>query len=166
MLSNIKINHISYDWRDIEIHFIGDLKGSVGISGLTNPTGSKVTTYQPSGVSSINYNINHVIDYDYSRDGFKVGRKFGKYETDADITLDYYEIKTINNKLFKIGQGLHPIDIKIVYNTTDGTYIDTLYGCVLNFQDSNGGNQGDIGLEATIKLNPVWIHTGFIIKNK
>ena len=31
---------------------------------------------------------------------------------------------------------------------------------MISYPDTTGGNQGDIGLEATIELNPVWIKYG------
>lgn len=151
MISNIQINNISYDWKDIEVHF-------VSISRSIAQTISQ--SYAPQGVSSINYSTNHPIDFDYNRTGFAVGRKFGKFECSGTITLDYFELKRLN--LWDFAQLIKPIDIKVLYKVKDNTniittHIDTLYGCVLSYPDNIGGNQGDMGLEATLQLNPVWI---------
>ena len=151
MVSNIKLNHISYDWNDIEVYIIGDI--SLGGS-------SSFGSYTPSGVSSINYSTDHNVEYEYSRTGFPIGRKYGNYVSTANITLDYYELKSINNRFFGLIQGIKPIDIKIIYNKGKHTYIDTLYGCTINYPTNVGGSQNELGLEATIELNPVWINYG------
>jgi len=143
MISNININNVSYDWKDIEVHFVG-------------------INYNPTGVSSINYNTNHDIQYNYSRTGFPTARKYGKWETYADITLDYYELSVFKRTYFEVLTTFMPIDVKVIYKSDDSvnTYVDTLYGCKLGFPDNLGGSQNDMSLEATVLLNPVWIKYG------
>lgn len=141
MLGNITVNNVSYDWNDIEIHF-------------------SLIDYDPIGVSSINYSTNHQIDYEYSRTGFAVGRKYGKYQCSGSITLDYYELTQLRRDVVGIFNAAVPIDVKVIYKKDNATFIDTLYGCVLSYPDSGGGNQGEANLEATIQLNPVWIKYG------
>jgi len=161
MISNINVNNISYDWNDIEIHFVGNITGGsfsqVG-QGVGTGEGIGVSSYMPSGVSSISYNTDHQIDYDYGREGFAVGRKYGAFRCAASMILDYFELNKLKHKLFSVTQSFKSIDVKILYKTSDGlTHIDTLYGCVLSYPDNLGGNQNEMGLESTIDLNPVWI---------
>ncbi len=165
MINDININNVAYSWNDIEIHFTG-------------------LNMDPVGVSSINYNTFQDTQLVYSRQGLPVSRQQGKYESSADITLDYYEM--VKLRRFYNLNDIMSFDVKIIYKgenykyqkptmAMDGdletivsgsylddrfTFIDTLYGCRINFPDSLGGEQGEMNLTSTMQLNPIWINYG------
>lgn len=169
MLSNIAINNISYDWRDIEIVFVGDFDVTNQEINRSHPVDSgqvditqfskKIVTHKPKGVTSINYGMTPTFDYGKSRGGLSVSRKFGMPTFLAEITMSFYELDKINSLTFDVYRTFVPMDVKIIYNIKGKQYIDTLYGCQVGSPDSLGGSQGDIGLEANITLDPVWIKT-------
>jgi len=174
MLNDINVNNVAYSWNDIEIH-LGIIDPAVhagsliGASLIGNPlVGAAVgAAYSNSnfakpliGVSSVNYNTAHDNQLVYSRQGFPVGRQYGKYECYGDITLDYYEMLELRKIKYSLPISL-PFDVKIIYRKDgENDFIDTLYGCRISFPDSLGSDQGEMNLTATLQLNPVWINYG------
>jgi len=139
MIHDLTVNNISYDWKDIKVHF-----GSLYLD--------------PVGVSSISYNTVQDHQLVYSRQGLPVARQWGKYECSASITLDYYEMLKLRE--YANLMNYLPRDIRIEYNKGDDNFIDTLYGCRIDFPDELSAEQNDMNLEVTINLNPVWIKYG------
>jgi len=148
MINDLTVNGVSFNWKDIEVHFIGVLGQNVN---------EPPYIYSPMDVSSVNYNTVYNTELNYSRTGFPVSHSFGKYECNANITLAYSELVYLRSSMIGYNIGVQPIDIKIVYKIGEIEIIDSLYGCRPSFPDTLGGNQGDMNLKATINLNPVWI---------
>lgn len=140
-ISNININSKSYDWKDIDIHF-------------------SVINYSPLEVYDISYTVDREIDYSYSRTGFPVGRKYGRFNSVASIEMSFDEINKILAIVPSFFSGVIPIDIRITYNIgKDKSYTDVIYGCKPIIENT-AASQGEIGLSSVINLNPVWIKYG------